>query len=85
MATIRLDDAVNARMKDAAKKAGVSTTKLIEQACVQFLDGPPPRTRPAGGGPSSPTDPSICPPHPKDRLKVFSWGTVCQECGKRVS
>ena len=85
MATIRLDDAVNERMKSAAAKAGISTTKLIEQACVQYLDGPP---RPTPGQPASPrrvpagaVSEDDC-PHPKLRHRIFSWGKICGDCGK---
>lgn len=32
----------------------------------------------------SPQEPGRCPPHPKDRLRKLTWGTLCGLCGAVV-
>lgn len=28
--------------------------------------------------------PSVCPPHPKEKLQQHAWGTVCGACGVKI-
>lgn len=83
MSTVRIDVDMVGPLKKAAEKAGVSVTKLVNEACRAHIGIRPAPARASKGGVTGGPD-----VHGRGclhaKVRVHGWGTLCEDCGARV-
>lgn len=81
MATVRIPDDLNARLKAAAAEAGVSATQFVLDAVRARLDGPPAPEPPRARQRATAARPAGSCRHPVGRRV----GGICLACGTALT
>lgn len=86
--SVRVDDESYRLLVDYSRREDRPIRAVVRAAVAQYRThderagaSPPPATRPPG--PTAAGMAAEC-PHPDDRRKPLSWGTICLACGNVV-